>query len=206
MTTFDIKLLAAILMALDHVGVVLFPDILAIRYMGRFSFPLFAWLIGQGEKYTRNFKAYFLRLIICGLVSQPIYSLLFETRQLNILATLSLGLIAIKLDKITHLKGLFAFVFAALGQGLGVSYGAYGVLAITLLAQLNASSVFWWLQWIFLNLLGIFWMNFPSYQILAVLAPIFIIFWRGKQGRKAKWFYLFYPLHLALLWFLNLSF
>ena len=95
MTTFQIKLLAAVLMVCDHIGAVIFPKILILRFLGRLSFPLFAWLIGQGEKNTNNFKLYLLRLVILGVISQPIYYLTFHSSALNILATLAFGLLAI---------------------------------------------------------------------------------------------------------------
>lgn len=203
MTTFQIKVLAATLMVCDHIGAVLFPNILILRFLGRLSFPLFAWLIGQGEKYTVNFNAYLFRLIVLGLISQPIYYLIFQSSKLNILATLVLGLLAIRLDKLTNLKVLFALLFATLAQLINAEYGAYGVIIITLLSEFNHRTT-WWVKWTLLNLLTLFTPNFLSYQVLAVLAPTILILWNRKQGQKAKWFYPFYPLHLALLLLLRL--
>lgn len=204
MTTFQIKLLAAILMVCDHIGAVIFPNILILRFLGRLSFPLFAWLIGQGEKYTINFNIYLFRLIAVGLLSQPIYYLLFQSSRLNILATLSLGLLALKLDKLTNLKVLFTLFFATLAELIKAEYGAYGVIVITLLSKFNYQRITWWVKWLLLNLLTLFTPGFLFYQVLAVLAPTILILWNCKQGEKAKWFYSFYPLHLALLLFLRL--
>lgn len=204
MTTFQIKLLAAILMVYDHIGAVIFPDILVLRFLGRLSFPLFAWLIGQGEKYTINFNTYLFRLIAVGLLSQPIYYLLFQSKRLNILATLSLGLLALRLDKLTNLKVLFTLLFATLAELINAEYGAYGVIVITLLSKFNYQRITWWVKWLLLNLITLFTPGFLSYQVLAVLAPTILMLWNCKQGQKAKWFYTFYPLHLALLLFLRL--
>ncbi len=203
MTTFQIKLLAATLMVCDHIGAAIFPNILILRFLGRLSFPLFAWLIGQGEKHTNNFNAYLFRLIVLGLLSQPIYYLLFQSSRPNILATLALGLLAIRLDKITNLKVLFTLFFAALAQLIDAEYGAYGVITITLISKLNYHSHFWWIKWTLLNLLTLFTPGFLFYQVLALPAPI-IISWNHKQGQKARWFYPFYPLHLTLLLLLKL--
>jgi TraX protein len=103
-TSFQIKLLAALLMVCDHIGVVFFPSQLIFRYIGRFSFPLFAWLLGQGEKYTKDFNSYFLKLTVWGFLSQPIYYLLFNNYSLNILVTLLLSLLAIRLGKLIEMK------------------------------------------------------------------------------------------------------
>lgn len=106
MTTFQIKFLAAILMVVDHVGVLFFPKVLAFRYLGRLSFPLFAWAIGQGEKHTKNFNVYLIKLIVWGIISQPIYYLVFRSLSLNILITLALGLLALRLEKLLSYKYL----------------------------------------------------------------------------------------------------
>lgn len=204
MTTFQIKLLAAILMVCDHIGAVIFPNILILRFLGRLSFPLFAWLIGQGEKYTTNFNIYLFRLVALGLLSQPIYYSLFQSFKLNIIATLSLGLLALRLEKLTNLKCLFTLLFATLAELINAEYGAYGVIVITLLSKFDYQRITWWLKWLLLNLITFFIPGFLFYQVLAVLAPTILILWNCKQGQKAKWFYSFYPLHLALLLFLRL--
>lgn len=198
MTTFQIKLLAALLMVCDHIGAVIFPKILILRFLGRLSFPLFAWLIGQGEKYTNNFKVYLLRLIILGVVSQPIYYLTFHSSALNILATLAFGLLALRINKITDSK-LFTFIFAALAQLANAEYGAYGVFVITLLSEINFTKITWWIQWILLNLLTFWLPGFFFYQFLAGLTPLILSLWNGQKGQKNKCFYPFYPLHLGFI-------
>ncbi|HEY9848315.1 MAG TPA: TraX family protein [Leptolyngbyaceae cyanobacterium] len=203
MTSFHIKILAATLMAIDHIGAVFFPDILAFRIIGRLSFPLFAWLIGQGEKYTKNFNLYLFRLIILGIATQPIYYLLFNIPRPNILATLALGLIAIRLDKITKLKFLFTFIFALLAELINSEYGAYGVLMISILSNFNPNHVYWVIQWILLSLSPLILLKFPDYQLFAIFTPLILINYNGEPGKKAKWFYLFYPVHFAILYLVN---
>lgn len=198
MTTFQIKLLAAVLMLCDHIGAVIFPKILILRFLGRLSFPLFAWLIGQGEKYTNNFKLYLLRLVILGVVSQPIYYFAFHSSALNILATLAFGLLAIRINKVIG-SNLFTLIFAALAQLTNAEYGAYGVFVIILLSEMNFNRITWWLKWISLNLLTFWLPGFFLHQFLAGLTPLVLSLWNSQQGRKAKWFYLFYPVHLALI-------
>lgn len=204
MTSFQIKLLAAILMLCDHIGVVFFPSILEFRYIGRLSFPLFAWLVGQGEKHTKSFQAYLIRLSILGLISQPAYSLLFHSGNLNIFATLALGLLAIRLGKLIGSKYLAWSVFATSAQLINTSYGAYGVLTITLLADFNSAKFSWWLKWFIVNILNFATIKFYPYQLIAILTPVVLILWNGKQGRKLKLFYLFYPLHLLSILAFNL--
>lgn len=203
MTTFQIKLLAAVLMVCDHIGAVIFPKILILRFLGRLSFPLFAWLIGQGEKHTNNFKVYLLRLVILGVVSQPIYYLTFHSSALNILATLAFGLLAIRVTKVIG-SNLFTLIFAALAQLANAEYGAYGVFVISLLSEMNINRITWWSKWISLNLLTFLLPGFFFYQFLAGLTPLILSLWNSQQGRIAKWFYPFYPVHLALILILQL--
>lgn len=203
MTTFQIKLLAAVLMVCDHIGAVIFPKILILRFLGRLSFPLFAWLIGQGEKHTNNFKFYLVRLVILGVVSQPIYYLTFHSSALNILATLAFGLLAIRINKVIG-SNVFTLIFAALAQLANAEYGAYGVFVIILLSEMNFTRLTWWLKWMALNLLTFWLSGFFFHQFLAGLTPLILSLWNSQQGRKDKWFYPFYPVHLALILILQL--
>ena len=199
MTSYHIKLIAALLMVVDHVGVVFFPDQLAFRYIGRLSFPLFAWLIGQGEKYTKDFNLYLIRLAVGAGISQPLYYALFNYSNPNILVTLLIGLLAIRIGKLVSFKYLIWLTFAGLAQAINTSYGFYGILVITVLSEFNSNNFKWWLQWILVNLLVFVVTDFKPYQLLALFTPLVIMLWNGKQGRKAKFFYLFYPIHLFIL-------
>lgn len=60
-------------MALDHIGYFLFPSVLWLRIAGRLAFPLFAFFIGEGARYTKNRKKYLLQLLVLGLGCQSVY-------------------------------------------------------------------------------------------------------------------------------------
>lgn len=199
MTSFQIKLLAALLMVIDHVGVVFFPDQLLFRYVGRLSFPLFAWLLGQGEKHTKNFNSYLIRLAVGAIVSQPFYQLLFNFNDLNILFTLLMGLLAIRLGKLVSNKYLVWFSFAGIAQTINANYGFYGVIVTILLSQFDFHNSKWWLKWVSINLLVFVNNDFEPYQALAIFAPFIINLWNSKQGRKLRLFYFFYPAHLFFI-------
>ena len=49
-----LKILAAIFMTLDHMGLMLFPHIPLLRILGRLALPIFAFMIAEGCKYTRD--------------------------------------------------------------------------------------------------------------------------------------------------------
>ena len=91
MNTFYLKLLAVVLMVVDHIGFFLYPQYTILRIIGRLSFPLFGFLIANGYKYTRDKKKYFLRLFIFANIIQT--PSLFMTIPVNIFYTLSFGII-----------------------------------------------------------------------------------------------------------------
>lgn len=70
-----IKLLACVLMAVDHAGKMLFPGVPWLRYIGRLAFPMFAYCIAVGAVYTRNPLRYLSRIAALALISQPLYAL-----------------------------------------------------------------------------------------------------------------------------------
>lgn len=57
-------------MAVDHVGLVFFPEEVFWRLVGRFSFPVFALLVAVGLVYTRDKMRYGRRLFFCALISE----------------------------------------------------------------------------------------------------------------------------------------
>ncbi|MEL7228229.1 MAG: TraX family protein, partial [Cyanobacteria bacterium J06576_12] len=85
LTGYHLKLIAALTMLMDHVGYVFYPDVEVLRVIGRVSFPVFVWLLVQGEAHTKNVWRYGARLGMLALVSQPVYNAAFDVSQLNIL-------------------------------------------------------------------------------------------------------------------------
>ena len=54
-----IQFIAALTMLIDHIGMVFFPSVIGFRAIGRLSFPLFAFGIAEGVRYTHCFLAVF---------------------------------------------------------------------------------------------------------------------------------------------------
>ena len=70
-----LKLIAIITMTFDHVGSVFFSNQIIWRIIGRFSFPIFCYLIILGLETTGNVIDYFKRLLIFAFISQIPYIL-----------------------------------------------------------------------------------------------------------------------------------
>lgn len=49
-----LKIIGMIAMTIDHIGYFLFPQIEAFRIIGRIAYPIFAYMIAEGCRYTRN--------------------------------------------------------------------------------------------------------------------------------------------------------
>ena len=77
MTSFQLKLWASLFMLVDHAGVAFFDDNLAMRAIGRLSMPIFAFLLVEGFRHSHNLANYFSRLVLLGIVSQPLYMFAF---------------------------------------------------------------------------------------------------------------------------------
>ncbi|WP_199296043.1 MULTISPECIES: TraX family protein [unclassified Trichocoleus] len=201
LNNFHIKLLAAIFMVIDHVGVVFFPNVLAFRVVGRLSFPLFAWLLTQGEQHTRNIERYLIRLLLLGIVSQPLYVVALQGEFLNILFTLMLGVAMLRLGRRYPEQRYWIWAASMVAaELLKFEYGAYGLAIIGLLSQFR-SSYYWWGIWLGLHLfLAIASSNFGLFQLPAVVTPLLLLVTNQQKGPTVRWFYTFYPAHLLLIW------
>jgi hypothetical protein len=203
LTNYHIKLLAALFMVIDHAGLVLFDNNPTMRLIGRLSFPLFAWLLVQGEAHTRNVWRYGIRLLIFAAISQPIYQYTFQIFELdlNILFTLLVGLVCLRGARLYPSAQIVIWlVGAAIAQVLHMNYGAYGIGVIALI-RFYQNSPLWWSAWVVLHLLS--WIEYGASQFPAVVTPGIFALANHQLGPKARWFYLFYPVHLAVLWYLR---
>ena len=133
-----LKLIAAVLMVVDHVGAAFFPQYLWMRVPGRLVFPIFAFGIAMGVCHTRDIKKYMLRLFLAAILTQPIYAALFPGGW-NVLFTMLYGGLVLVLweSKEDFLKvggGLLLLGSIFLPQ---LDYGWYGVFTIFLFFQLG---------------------------------------------------------------------
>lgn len=79
MSAFVLKIIASVCMLIDHIGAV-FPVLAAaevFRLIGRIAFPIYAYMIAQGCKYTKNIYKYLLRLGIFALISEIPFDIAF---------------------------------------------------------------------------------------------------------------------------------
>ena len=73
LATGTLKLIAMVFMFIDHSGKVLFNNMPEMRALGRLAFPLYVWCMVVGFHRTRNVARYLRRVLLVGLISQPLY-------------------------------------------------------------------------------------------------------------------------------------
>ena len=86
-----LKIIAAIAMLIDHVGFMFFPFNMVFRAIGRLAMPLFAFMIAESARYTRNKTKHFLMLFGLGAICQLVYYIAMGDTYINILITFSLS-------------------------------------------------------------------------------------------------------------------
>lgn len=220
MTSFILKIIAVITMLCDHLGYVIFGQFSFMNYIGRLSFPIFAFLITEGYKYTKNLRKYFARLLIFAIISQIPYMLFVSTFStniytLNILFTLTLGLLGITIyDKIKYkpLGIIIVILFATIANILYFDYGWFGIVIIFIFYIFKDQKFL-----MNLYIFTIVFVNYFFYYITTLrMEYIFIILfcslslipinlYNEKKGKNIKYFlYAFYPLHLIVLYLFSL--
>lgn len=215
-----LKVIAVLSMVADHCayylmehGTLLYE---VMRCFGRIAFPVFAFLISEGVRHTRNRMKYFLQLLGFAVVSEvPWYLLNGSDGTHNVLFTLALGVMALAafeaLKKDGVLCGAVILSIAGFATWSGVDYEWRGILMMVVFYLLgNISSP-----------------SFPSgrkaqlfctfplmmhYGIIgALLACGMIASYDGTHGfihgKVAKYgFYAFYPVHMVFFYCISALF
>ena len=69
-----LKLIALFFMLIDHLGAVVFPSVTEMRILGRIAFPIYCWCMVVGFYYTRSVPKYLGRILLTGVLVQPLYA------------------------------------------------------------------------------------------------------------------------------------
>lgn len=228
MNAFVLKIIACFTMFIDHVGYIVFDGHSSwFNYVGRLAFPIFAFQISEGYIYTHDVKKYLLRLILFAFISQIpfllFHSIINNEPGLNVIFTLFLGLIAIIIyDKYNKFVGVFsAIIFGIIAHFLNSDYSFYGVGITFLFYVFNKNKCLLAISFIIATLMqysylilvyynygfeflkNVFIIYLP-YFICTIFSIIIILCYNKKKGPSTKYFfYLFYPLHMILVYILS---
>lgn len=84
-----IKILGALFMLIDHIGMMLLPNLIIFRIIGRIAMPIYAYMIAEGCKYTKNKWMYLAQLFSLGALCQIVFYISSHSLNLGILITYS---------------------------------------------------------------------------------------------------------------------
>lgn len=216
--------------AIYHANVELYTTMawvnLILRCIGRMAFPIFCFLLVEGVYHTRSPKKYVQRLTIGMILSEIPFDLAFfrdgiSWAHQSVMVTLLLGCLMVLLMNrskgIWKLLWIVPFYFAA--ELLHTDYGGDGILLIALFALAKGRKHEKW--WLLAAMFLMYWdlsytcryYNLDIYlpmNRLPLLAAAPILLYDGRKltySKKIQWaFYLFYPVHIAVLALLKLLF
>lgn len=229
LTSDILKLLACLFMFIDHLGYgllrfyiqnnqyIFLPSTIdnlkklyeIMRGVGRLAFPIFCFLLVEGFIHTKSVLKYALRLLILAIVSELIFDLTFfkSTAYLdhqNVMVTLLLGLLTIwAIDYSLKIPGLSDFLKFILVISIGASameiaslikcdYNYHGILSIILLYITRTAPP--------VNLLvGAASFSWEKYAPSSFLLMYFYDESKKPSKKYRLFFYLFYPVHLLLI-------
>lgn len=214
----QLKLIALAAMTADHIGVQLFPQILLLRIIGRLALPIFAYMIAQGCRHTRNKVRYLATIAAVALVCQLVYFFAMGSLYQCILVTFSISISLIFiLDDAIQTPKFHKTSFAALAlaaaygicevlprflPGFYVDYGFAGVM-LPVLIWLGRNK---W-QAIGFCAIGLVLLSIGSgIQWYSLLTLPLLALYNGTRGKaKLKYlFYIYYPAHLVLIYLISL--
>ncbi|MCD7752717.1 MAG: conjugal transfer protein TraX [Lachnospiraceae bacterium] len=239
-----LKWMAIICMLIDHIGATVALQIYyqavaggsaeainqaylfyyVLRCIGRFSFPVYCFLLVEGFYHTGSRGRYLRNLAVFALVSEIPFDLafhnsLFNTDDQNVFLTLSIGLTALWLAELLwnwfcerfpgawgsspaaffllrFLIGLVPVIPAALlAEALNTDYGGWGVALIYAFYMLHDQKTL-------AAVTGVVIMTVMQFiEIFGFPSIIAIHCYNGTRGKQMKYFfYLFYPVHLLILY------
>lgn len=191
-----------------HAG--LYYTYVIFRQIGRIAFPIFCFLLVQGFLHTHDVKKYLSRLFLFALISEVPFDLgfsgtNFDWSHQNVYFTLFFGVLAItgiqmakdKMDWSIMGRVLVSLLVVLICTGaallLKTDYDVLGVLAIVVLYLFRKRKT------LSSGLGCAVLMEIPTF---VSMLPVY--FYNGKRGINIKWlFYLFYPVHILLLYLLG---
>lgn len=219
----QIKLIAAVSMLIDHVGYFLFPTVTVFRIIGRLAFPIFAFFVAEGCRYTKNRLRYWGKIGVCAVAFQVVtilsvggfgapisFDVIFSV-PLNIFFTFAVAILICYLFDFVKSKKiggfllflLVLFAFYALSRYVEFDYGFVGMLVPLSVFVFEEK----WSRFLCfsLTLLALSATSGWNVQYFCLLAVPILSFYGGHYGSKKYkyWFYVFYPAHLILIYFVG---
>lgn len=215
-----IKLIAIIAMCADHVAWTVFPGFntqplaLTLHAIGRIAAPCMFFFIAEGFYHTKSVKAYAVRLFILAVISHFAYcfcfGIPFNSFRTSVIWGLLCGLILLYISSDNSLdtgkKTLLIIMVLALS--IPADWSVFGAAAILFMGSCRGDfkrQMLLFMLCMAAYALTFYYFNDKTYGLLQ-LATFFAVpilaLYNGKRGESkglGRFFYVFYPAHLALL-------
>lgn len=221
-----LKIIACIAMLIDHMGLILFPKVLVLRFIGRIAFPIFAFLLAEGCFYTKNKLRHFLVLTGFAIIMQVVLFIATGMTAFSIFMHFSIAVGICHLidltDKCFRKKQIIlavGFILIILFLLVGVVYvdnttsylrSNYGMYAVFIPVMMFLVRKYIGKYHLFVNVFLIclsmvvmhYFYPYALYQLYGCFAALIVLLYNGKKGKfNLKYlFYIFYPLHMVVLY------
>lgn len=199
-------------MLIDHIGLILFPDIIGFRIVGRLAMPLFAYAVARGFYFSKlhgTLSSYKLRMLLFAMISQIPYILMVERIEGNIGVLWLISILfleRLELQRKTVLDYLVILSLALSIVLVPISYGVYGLVFTLVLYYFSVkidkrSNLL--LSYLGLHVFKIV-NDFQSglMQLFTLLCvPLIDVLQRYDHRIRINrlFFYAFYPIHIIVL-------
>ncbi len=224
MSSYTLKLIALIIMVIDHIGH-FFPYIDGMVYMriiGRLAMPVFFYMLVEGYVHTKDLEQYKMRLLLFSIImfsgNLLILSLIefldidiylgytMSPLSPNIFLSMFLGLNIIEnLEKIVKKDYDFKNIiklFLAMFLSIFTEASYYGILMCIVFFVFRDDKVKKSILYVVGSLIICF--LYQNYiQIFMVFAIFLILLYNGQKGKKAMK-YFFYVFYMAHIWIFSL--
>ncbi|MBC8569791.1 conjugal transfer protein TraX [Zongyangia hominis] len=221
----SLKVFGLLCMVADHIGEFLPGTPLWLRYIGRLSAPIFFFLMVEAFFHSRHVEKYLLRLLGCGVGMQfgnwLLVKLFHDDSGIpnNIFLGLAgcllmvifidsflrgkrrgISLVGVLLSMLFVLFTEAGFIGIAITLAFYFFHGTRGPLAAAyVVASLLASEVF------LLQPASYYFQVNPQWMMVFAIVPLLL--YNGKRGRNTPFvkylFYVFYPLHIWVLYLIG---
>lgn len=216
----QLKIIAVIAMTLDHIGVQILTDCEILRIIGRIAYPVFAYMIAEGCRYTRNRARYLIMMAVSALICQLVYFFAMNSLSQCILVTFTLSIALIYAFDNTMTKRDYASRIVALAQlvivyliteilpvvlkntDFSVDYGFIGVMVPVFVYMGNTKMQKLFFLFAALLILSVY---SGGIQWFCLLALVLLAIYNGERGkmRMKYFFYVYYPAHLVVIYLIS---
>ena len=216
----QLKLIALIAMTVDHIGAYLIPNADILRIMGRVAFPIFAYMLAEGCRYTGNRTRYITVLAITAVLFQfAVFFMRGTLKQYVLTAFLLSAVLCFVLDEAIKRQSplwMLGFLMIVCGTfclteilpeyirtyGFSVDYGFWGVLlpvAVFIVPGKVGKLV------AMLAGLILICVDYGGVQIYSFCALPLLALYNGKRGFGGMkyFYYAYFPLHLIAIFLIE---